>query len=137
MIYLMAFGQKLIAYVLIPFLLFGVLLCAALSMPMHMEGMTAPHQMPSLCPMTGNTVPCQNALDHLTHWQNLFTAIPAFVSFIIVLIVVLTILPWLSQKSLILKQRLRLAPLYIRQALLPPTPLQQAFSNGILHSKAF
>ncbi len=104
-----------------------------------MDDMMMPETMPG-CPLMGMSAVCQmSPLEHLGMWQNLFTFLPKVEDLFAALIVFLTLalgatwFSWLPRRIPKTDVRYR-----IRHGYVPPhRSLQELFSSGILHSKAF
>jgi hypothetical protein len=132
----MSLVQKSLAILLATFFLGGFFLCMGMTSSSHYT-MADSHQ---LCPIMGGTGPCQNSMDHLSYWQTIFSVIPSeFFSALIALLTACACL-WLVCRGIWKPHRHVLVPEWsppIRTYLLPRSYLQEAFSNGILHSKAF
>lgn len=104
-----------------------------------MDTMTPDESMPG-CPLMGMSAVCQmNPLEHLGMWQNLFTFLPhteTLLPLLISLAAGALGFSWLFRF-------LQTAPVdnlrrHLPRSYAPPPPLlQELFSNGILHSKAF
>lgn len=104
-----------------------------------MNDMVMSETMPG-CSLMGMSAVCQmSPLEHLGMWQNLFTFLPKVEDLFAPLILLLTLalgvtwFSWLPRRILKTDVRYR-----IRHGYVPPLrPLQELFSSGILHSKAF
>lgn len=129
---------KLVLFMgLATFLLFGTLGLGHIGMGMEST-------VSSNCPfMPGMTAVCKmNPLEHIAAWQSMFTAIPVEKVFILSLLLLFALL---LARSLIKKitwdvEILRnfAPPLWqTRNPFIPRYALQEAFSNGIIHSKVF
>lgn len=125
----------LIAIVALSFLLlssFGVL---------HFSMMQTDGQM-SGCPFMGEGAICQmNPLEHLAAWQSAFTTIlpdQSLASLLLLLLLSFLLLRIGRQKFARNKDSpIQLFRIRFRERLFFPSPLQEAFSNGILNPKVF
>ncbi len=131
--------QRSLAVLLTGFFVFGVL--------SYMGSMAeSPHTMMngethSVCPLMGGTSPaCVSVLEHIAHWQSSFAAVfvellPLALLLAVIYIGVRFLYPdrWRIAKFLLTPH----PHFSYSYALLPRHHLQDAFSNGILHSKAF
>ena len=104
-----------------------------------MDDMTMHESMPG-CSLMGMGAVCQmNPLEHIGMWQSLFTFYPKIDDLLTLLFSLLALafgVAWLSW----LPRRIPKTGIghRIRQLLLVPShPLQELFSNGILHPKLF
>jgi len=134
----MTLVQRSLAILLGGFLTFAVFAYVSPSMDMvTMRGQMADHV---LCPFMGTTPACMGVLQHLAHWQTTFAAV------LVDLIPFLTLL--LTASALLWYVRKRpwepfSIPRHSLQYQLNPSgilsrhTLQEAFSNGIIHSKAY
>lgn len=128
--------------------LFGVLLAffflasyfgaVTIDMPMNPDGTM------SGCAMPGMATLCQmNPLEHVAIWQGMFTATAnqndIFAILLILLSLALTALFIRSHGSHATPKLLTLVPsfAYYKRYVPIGSPLQEAFSNGILHPKIF
>lgn len=98
------------------------------------------HESMPGCSLMGMTAVCQmNPLEHIGMWQSLLTFLPQTQDLLALLLSLLLLtfgFLWLRllPKSI---QRVRLRQ-YLQKNYIPPShPLQELFSSGILHSKAF
>lgn len=138
-------GQKstyikgLVLVFLMTFFFVGFLGFGHAEMSTTMDG-----QMNTACPfMPGMTSLCHmDPLEHLSAWQNIFAAIPGQLSLFGTLL--LLIASFLIVRSIkipdIPVHLFNYVPpqlLYVRNCVSIVSPLQEAFSNGILHPKVF
>ena len=131
--------KGLILVLLTIFFFVGFLGFGHTEMPMVMEG-----QMNTTCPfMPGMSSLCHmDPLEHLTAWQNIFAAIPSqlglFVALLLLIISVIVVrriqIPDIPTPFL---HSISSQVLYSKTYIPIVSPLQEAFSNGILHSKIF
>ena len=108
-------------------------------------GMTNAEGQLSNCPLMGMTTLCQmNPLKHIAAWQNLFIASTQKDTLAILILLFLSLLLafsihnlWPTRKR---HQPIKINSLHTRPKIDTPiifTPLQEAFSNGILNRKVF
>ena len=128
-----------IALLIAAFLIAGVMGVPHLGMDMQMDG-----SMGSDCFMPGMTETlCQmNPLEHIATWQSMFTAVPSQNDALLLLasLFALALVAFLLTHRSIAPPKappLQLAFAYYKQHIPIPNPLQEAFSNGILHPKIF
>jgi hypothetical protein len=102
-----------------------------------MRGEMADH---ILCPEMGMTSACTGVLQHLAHWQSTFLAVLTEGMPLLLLLAAAVLSFWLARRYvwevvflLSRDQRTQL----IDYNVLPRSVLQEAFSNGIIHSKAY
>lgn len=87
------------------------------------------------CPlmMDENVICSMSAQEHLSAWQNMFVAIPTEILLLLLLIFVtgpiLQYLVYKPPKSLLFHLKERFLTIF--------DPLQEAFSSGLIHSKAY
>lgn len=124
----------------IAFLSFGFLGISHSSMTMSEDG-----NMPTFnCPfMSGKAVVCNmNPLQHIAAWQSMFTtALQQNGSDLLMLLLAALALALVWTKLLWSKfakePKLAMPIIARRENYLPPSPLQELFSNGILNPKVF
>jgi len=107
------------------------------SMPMDEHGEMAN------CPFMGVAAVCRmNPLEHLAAWQNMFTVPPQKIFFVFLTLLLLAFLAalllrnfWRTRE----KESLSTEAVYYERTNAAPirNPLQEAFSDGILHPKIF
>lgn len=120
---------------LIIFLLVGTFGLGNIGMYMNGDG----HM--SGCPFMGMSAVCQmSPFDHISAWQNMFSAIPAknlfsTVPFLLFTILVFFIQQYWNTNTSLLKPVLQRQFRYRRY--ITRNGLQEAFSSGILNSRAF
>lgn len=108
----------------------------------HLAMGTSANGNMSGCPFMGIPALCHmNPLEHAFALQNMFATIPfaGIFAFFISLLLTLVGIPLLRNfwRSISASPRSISAPPPIAYAYIPRHTLQEAFSNGILHSKAF
>ncbi len=90
--------------------------------------------------MGGNPVVCQGTANHIT-WQQLISiAIPQKPLALGLLLLSLLVFIFAFRRFKLFdpeQERARIPISFFNALLLPRTPLQEAFSNGIIHSKAY
>ena len=132
--YIQAFFGILLAF----FFLTSYFGAVTTDMPMNPDGTM------SGCAMPGMATLCQmNPLEHIATWQNMFTAIPSQNDIFTLLLALFA----LVLGALFLRSHRSTAPpktlvpqfqfLYYKRHIPIVSPLQEAFSNGILHPKIF
>lgn len=93
-----------------------------------------------VCPLMGTTPGCVNIMEHLSHWQSSFVAVLSDIVPLLVLLFIACVgLSFLQRFKWSLFGSL-VQPLFIpvrERTLLPRSLLQQAFSDGLIHSKAY
>lgn len=104
-------------------------------MEMNMDSPTAN------CPFGGHSMSiCKmNPMEHIQEWQSMFTTLSTkdALAFIFVLFFILTLLKFRYRFSLsLLPQLNHTRPFYVNRILIS-SPLEEAFSNGILNPKVF
>ena len=137
----MGIARALILFGMIAFFSVGFLGLSHTSMAMGVDG-----QMSSgNCFMPGMTEAlCQmNLLEHIASWQSMFTAMPSQSDVVLLLLALLA----LALGTLFIRSHnstappqalvLQLAFAYYKRRIPIVHPLQEAFSNGILHPKIF
>ena len=136
-----ACAKTFVGILIAAFLATSFLGIAKMDMAMGMDG-----QMSSgNCFMPGMTeVLCQmNPLEHIASWQSMFTAIPSQNDFVLLLLALLALALGAffirSYHSTAPPEILVLQPAfaYYKRRIPIVHPLQEAFSNGILHPKIF
>ncbi len=131
--------QRLLAVLLAAFFAFGILGYTGSMVESHhtMGDGTAHH----VCPLMGTTPACVSIFEHLSHWQNSFTAVLAEIIPLALLLfsIACACLWFVHQQVYRLLSALSLSPpkLLYAHALLPRHRLQEAFASGILNSKAY
>jgi hypothetical protein len=133
-------GKVVLVLGLMAFLSLGIFGMSHSTMSMEPDGsMTMTN-----CPlMTGQAVVCNmNPLEHIAAWQNMFTTtLQQNGSDVLTLLLVALALTLIWARSLWprLKQDLqpRFSIIWHRKEILPPSLLQELFSNGILNPKLF
>ena len=127
--------KKPLAILLASFLLTGVLLCTAISASMQLPAMGTAH---AVCSQTTDGS-CSTGLDHITHWQNLLTAIPIYFTLLILAFVLVRALGWMRRKASegLFREHIQLSSFSRAYSYIYRHPLQEAFSNGILNPKTF
>ena len=97
------------------------------------------------CAMPGMATLCQmDPLEHITAWQNMFTAVPSQNDILLLLAFLLALALgalFLTHRSIAPPRVARVSQqklfLYFKQRIPIIHPLQEAFANGILHPKIF
>ena len=135
-------SQKLVK----PILFFGIIAFLLVGfLGLGHIGMTNAEGQLSNCPLMGMTTLCQmNPLKHIAAWQNLFIASTQKDTLAILILLFLSLLLafsihnlWPTRKR---HQPIKINSLHTRPKIDTPiifTPLQEAFSNGILNRKVF
>lgn len=135
----MTFARRTLAFALAGFFVFGILAyTGSMTGSMHAMPDGATH---SVCPLMGGTSPaCVNVLQHIAHWQSSFAAVLIELAPLVLLLAALCIgVRFLFIDRWRVEKFLFTNPLQLSysQAILPRHYLQDAFSNGILNSKAY
>ncbi len=133
-------SQKLIR----PLLLFGIitfLLVGFFGLGRSGMNTNSGGQMTN-CPVMGATAICQmNPLEHIAAWQGMFIFTPNQNNILALLLLLLAATLWfLRMSAQYVASSLNISPLgrhYARASASFRTPLQELFSNGILHPKIF
>jgi len=110
-----------------------------INMDMSSEG-----QISQKCFMPGMSTMCQmSPIEHISAWQNMFTAIPGGINYLVVFLILFTLI--ISRLALLGRIRqlivslpsLPLLILYRKRYFPIPSYIQEAFSSGILHPKLY
>ena len=131
--------QRTLAFLLVAVFAFGILAYTGTVVESrHTMGDGTTHQV---CPLMGGTTSaCVNVLEHLAHWQSSFTGIfTELLLFVVLLIAACACLRLFHLDLWRFARAFLTSPPKVPHArsLLPRHVLQEAFSSGILHSKAF
>jgi len=94
----------------------------------------------SICPPSSSHGPCSNLEEHLSFWQALLNVTPTYFNFLLGALLLALLIP--RAKTLLFHTHATLSqkkqiPLKNQGLVFFRHSLQEAFSNGILHSKAF
>ena len=131
-----SYAKIIVVAALLAFLLFGSAGAMHFGMNMGANGKMAP------CPFSGEGAICtMNPLEHIAAWQSAFTTTVQNERDIVLLLIALTLLftvgfwrELFTKRDLCSLQRWHSV---LREELNILDPLQEAFSRGILHSKAY
>lgn len=128
--------NKLVAGLLVLFLGVGIFVCANLAISSQTHDLEAVSQ---ICPPSGSGDSCSNLTEHLVFWQTVLTAIPSTFNILIISLLLLALLPRPKRLPIFAENPRYKAPSICRtgHSFFPKHALQEAFSDGILHSKAF
>jgi hypothetical protein len=132
----MYLARKSIAVILASFLLGGIFLCIGMTSTAHAG--TESSDMHCSGNATDNN--CTSAFDHASYWSHILSVIPSnFIATVVALLIACVCL-WRVRRTdwdLLSKKVLYLSSSTPSRSLLPRHSLQDAFSNGILHSKLY
>lgn len=130
-------ANKVLAVLLGLFFAVGLFVCTnltALSSAHDLEAVS------SVCPPSSHDGSCSNVQEHLSFWQTLLSATPTYFNFLLGALLLALLIPRArallsrTQATLHLIEKIshkNRTPIFFRHS------LQEAFSSGILHSKAF
>ena len=132
----MIIQKALVILGVITFLSIGVFGLAGSGMVMNTEG----HM--SNCPFMGVTALCtMNAFEHIAAWQSMFAALPSQIASTLFALLTLFLLATFFFRCLRDKRAFELIPLpsqrFRDRVSIIQSPLQEAFSRGILNSKKY
>lgn len=134
----MMFARRLVAILLGGFLTLVVFAYANPAIDGGtMQGEMADHV---LCPEMGMTPVCPGVLQHLAHWQSTFLVTLTEIFPLLLLLSIAAAVVWFLHRHLhkldfSLEQQRRVR--FATRSLLPRHILHEAFSRGIIHSKAY
>lgn len=128
--------RKSLAIFLVFFFGIGIFVCANLAVSSKTHDLEVVSQV---CPPSGSGAPCSNLIEHMVFWQSVLTAIPSDLSILVISFLLLALLPRLRRVYILAKNSGYTIPPLRRtnHSFFCRHVLQEAFSNGILHSKAF
>lgn len=129
--------RKFLAFILVIFFTLGFIACTSLVLasPTHdLESVS------SVCPPSSPDGPCSNLQEHLSFWQTVLNATPSYFGFLLSILLLALFIPRIRSlvfhlyKEHFLKQKIPFRQMEFGSF---RHVLQEAFSNGILHSKAY
>lgn len=131
----MQFAGKATASLLTFFFLGGIFLCVGMVSSMQHD-----MSMGTSCSTTSVEGGCSAPIDHLSYWSNILSVIPSdFAALILALAACACV--WIVCRGIWNPLKHLCSPHYSlpppRTFFLPRHALQEAFSNGILHSKRY